>query len=75
MINQLNHYVMLVGYDANTNFIYKNSFGKEWGNDGYGTFEKNYDCGIRIVSYEFYAARVVWGMMVGVLLVVMGVEM
>lgn len=57
IVNQFNHYVLLVGYDANTNFIYKNSMGTDWGDKGYGTFQSYYDCGIRIVSYEFYASR------------------
>lgn len=59
-MDQLNHYVLLVGYDASTNFIYKNSFGTGWGDQGYGTFKHNYDCGIRIVSYEFFGVRGLW---------------
>lgn len=57
VVYQLNHYVALVGYDTSGNFIFKNSHGTTWGNNGYGTFKKNSDCGIRLVSYQFYSPR------------------
>jgi C1A family cysteine protease len=63
--------VLLVGYDSNTNFIFKNSLGDDWGDKGYGTFKKYYDCGIRIVSYEFYGFRMSLFVVLALLMVVL----
>ncbi len=37
------HVVLLIGYNKKTEtFIFRNSWGKEWGNNGYGTMPKKY---------------------------------
>jgi len=42
----VNHAVVLVGYDANGNYIIKNSWGTSWGDNGFGIISKDFDCGI-----------------------------
>lgn len=42
----INHAVLLVGYTP-THWIIKNSWGTNWGNNGYGYISKTGDCGIR----------------------------
>lgn len=37
------HVILLVGYDSRTEqFIFKNSYGENWGNNGYGTMPRKY---------------------------------
>lgn len=74
IVNQFNHYVLLVGYDSNTNFIFKNSLGTGWGDQGYGTFKKYYDCGIRIVSFEFFGPRLSLAALFIMLVMLMAVQ-
>lgn len=38
----INHYVQVIGYDSNGNYIIKNSWGIYWGDNGYATIE--YGC-------------------------------
>lgn len=42
----INHAVILVGYDANGNYIIKNSWGTSWGEDGFGIISKTNDCAL-----------------------------
>lgn len=42
----VNHAVILVGYDSNGNYIIKNSWGTSWGENGFGVVSKDNDCGI-----------------------------
>lgn len=42
----VNHAVVVVGYDSNGNYIIKNSWGTSWGENGYATISKDFDCGI-----------------------------
>lgn len=42
----LNHVLVVVGYDREGNYIVKNSWGKEWGINGFGVISKDNDCGI-----------------------------
>ena len=45
-ITQLNHAVLIVGYDANGNYIIKNSWGTNWGVNGFATISRDADCGL-----------------------------
>lgn len=37
---------MVFGYDSNGNYFVKNSWGANWGVNGYGTVSGNMDCGV-----------------------------
>jgi C1A family cysteine protease len=39
-ISNINHAVLLVGYDENGNYIAKNQWGIEWGEKGYITISE-----------------------------------
>ena len=42
----LNHAVVIVGYDISGNYIIKNSWGTGWGESGFGVISKDRDCGL-----------------------------
>lgn len=44
--SQLNHAVLLVGYDEEGNYIIKNSWGDKWGDKGYVRINPKASCGI-----------------------------
>lgn len=48
----INHAVLIVGYDENGNYIVKNSWDTSWGVNGYGTVSKDNDCALRAYVYE-----------------------
>jgi hypothetical protein len=50
---QLNHGVEVVGYDANGNFIIKNSWGTKWGLNGFAYINARNNCGITMYAYRF----------------------
>ena len=50
---QQNHAILVVGYDVNGNYIIKNSWGTNWGNNGYITLSKDNDCGIKQNIYAY----------------------
>lgn len=47
---QIDHGVLLVGYDSDWNWIVKNSWGRKWGNNGFGTISRNRNCGINMYA-------------------------
>lgn len=51
-VANVNHAVILVGYDSNGNYIIKNSWGTSWGENGFATISKDNDCGIAYLPRE-----------------------
>lgn len=45
--NYINHAVLLVGYTSDGHWIIKNSWGESWGDNGFITIHKDYDCGMK----------------------------
>jgi hypothetical protein len=50
----LNHAVLLIGYDEAGNWFFKNSWGKAWGIGGLGWLSgvADTDCGIKYYAYQ-----------------------
>lgn len=51
-IRNLNHAVLVVGYDLDGNYIIKNSWGSGWGKGGFALVSKEVDCGITYTPKE-----------------------
>ncbi len=51
--NNINHAVIIIGFDINGNYIIKNSWGTSWGENGFGIINKNNDCGLSAVVVQF----------------------
>lgn len=51
--SNLNHAITVVGYDADGNFIAKNSWGKSWGVNGFMNLSKDNDCGLKLYTFQF----------------------
>ena len=51
----LNHAVVVIGFDENGNYIIKNSWGTGWGMNGFGVVSKDPDCGISSAAYFYYS--------------------
>lgn len=47
-VSQINHAVLLIGWTESGDWIIKNSWGTEWGNQGFAIISKERDCGIRM---------------------------
>lgn len=47
-IYNLNHAVLLYGWDIDGNWLIKNSWGTFWGENGFMRLSSKYDCGIRL---------------------------
>jgi C1A family cysteine protease len=69
----LNHAVVVIGFDENGNYIIKNSWGTGWGMSGFGVVSKDPNCGISSAAYIYYSnaqagevcsirIRWIWGM-------------
>ncbi len=50
---ELNHGVLIIGYDKNGDYLVKNSWGTTWGTYGFGTVSKSADCGIKRQLAQF----------------------
>lgn len=48
-----NHAVIIVGYDADGNYIIKNSWGTKWGTNGFGVVSKNADCAMSAWVHQY----------------------
>lgn len=57
-VSDLNHAVEVVGFDAEGNYIVKNSWGKQWGQAGFAVIDKDDDknCAINQRVYFFIGA-------------------
>jgi cathepsin L len=45
-VHNINHGVLIVGYDVNGNYVIKNSWGTSWGKNGFALISKDADCGM-----------------------------
>jgi len=52
-VSNLNHAILVVGYDANGNYIIKNSWGTSWGQSGYALIDPTMDCGVKLYVYRY----------------------
>lgn len=50
---ELNHAVMIYGYDSSGNWLVKNSWGTSWGNDGFAVLSGTNDCGVTQYVYRY----------------------
>lgn len=48
----LDHALEVIGWDNQSNWIVKNSWGTSWGSYGIGVVSKDYDCGLRLIVFE-----------------------
>lgn len=54
--NQINHAVVLVGYDASGNWILKNQWSTGWGDNGYITIDKDRNCAVTAWVYQYQSS-------------------
>lgn len=52
----INHAVVIVGMDADKNYIIKNSWGTRWGDSGFATVSSVNDCAL-----SAYVFKISWG--------------
>jgi cathepsin L len=52
----INHAVVIVGMDADKNYIIKNSWGTRWGDSGFATISSVNDCAL-----SAYVFQISWG--------------
>jgi len=52
----INHALVIVGMDANKNYIIKNSWGTTWGESGFATVSSTNDCAL-----SAYVYALTWG--------------
>jgi C1A family cysteine protease len=59
--NDLNHAVTVVGYDSDGNLMIKNSWGGDWGTNGFGWISANssQNCGINLFGYSISSSTFV----------------
>lgn len=48
----INHAVIIVGMDANKNYIIKNSWGPGWGDSGFATISSTADCALSAFVFQ-----------------------
>ena len=65
LITQLNHTVMVIGYDERNNWIVKNSLGSSWADSGIGYFNSKHDCAMRRYVFRLnYSHRKLVGLLI-----------
>lgn len=58
----INHAVVIVGMDANRNYIIKNSWGSAWGDSGFATVSSTNDCALSAFVFKLSAQSATsWG--------------
>lgn len=52
--SELNHAVVIIGYDSSGNYLIKNSWGKGWGTNGFGWVSgaTTENCGLSLYTYQ-----------------------
>lgn len=53
LASELNHAVSVIGYDASGNFLIKNSWGANWGVNGFMNLSKDHDCGLKYYVFQY----------------------
>jgi cathepsin L len=51
--SNINHAVVIIGYDSNGNYIVKNSWGTSWGTNGFGIVSSANDCALSAFVYSY----------------------
>jgi cathepsin L len=51
--SNINHAVMIYGYDINGNWLIKNNWGTGWGDGGYAKISKSNNCALTAWVYQF----------------------
>ena len=54
--NNINHAVVIIGYDSDGNYIVKNSWGTSWGDKGFGVVSKDADCGLSAFAFHYVSS-------------------
>ncbi len=54
--SNINHAVVIIGYDSSGNYIIKNSWGTSWGENGFGVVSKDADCALSAYAFQFNSA-------------------
>lgn len=52
--SDLNHAILIIGYDSSGNYLIKNSWGTSWGTAGFGWVSGNtsQNCGLNLYAYQ-----------------------
>jgi C1A family cysteine protease len=53
----INHAVVIIGYDTNGNWIIKNQWGTSWGENGFATISKYYNCGLSLWVFQYSSTQ------------------
>jgi C1A family cysteine protease len=52
----INHAVTLIGYDSNGNWIIKNQWSTNWGENGFARISRSNNCALNAWVYQFYSS-------------------
>lgn len=71
--SDINHAVQLIGYDANGDWIIKNSWGTSWGIEGFGyvTSDSAGNCGINLEVYRLYGRQLMGWLAISIAVMIM----
>jgi C1A family cysteine protease len=51
--NNINHAVVIIGYDTSGNWIIKNQWGTSWGESGFATINRANNCALSAWVYQY----------------------
>jgi C1A family cysteine protease len=51
--SNINHAVVIIGYDASGNWIIKNQWGTSWGESGFATISRANNCALSSWVYQY----------------------